>query len=61
MNAPTRHAMMKAAITIAAATRITTTRLISDRSAIWDGSFGAGFDIGGGENSPGASPRRERA
>jgi hypothetical protein len=50
--------MMNAAMTTAAATRITTTRLINDLSAIWDGSLGACFVIGAGENNPGASLRR---
>ena len=34
------------------ATRNTTTRQISDRSAIWEGSLGIGVGIGAGKHSP---------
>jgi hypothetical protein len=54
VNAPTRQAMTNAAMTTSAATTITITRRISDRSAIWEGSLGAGVGIGAGEDSPGA-------
>ena len=50
-NAPTRHAITKAAMTAIAATKNTITRQINDRSAVWEGSLGAGCGMGAAKHS----------
>ena len=54
MNTPTRHAITKAAMTAIPARMNPTTRQISERSAIWEGSFGTGVGICAGKHSPAA-------